>query len=234
MVKSELITRSPLRILEKSIRGGLGKGNIGIIASRKGIGKTACLVHIATDKLLQNKHVIHVSFATKTDYIVEWYENIFKELSKKRELENAVDVHDEIIRNRVIMNFNQYGVTTEQILKSVEAMITSGNFAAESVVVDGYNFEHATPEGLDIIKAFAKRLGLEVWISASLKGQEPLFDEKGLPNELKNIMEKIDIMITMRYVEDHVQFTLVKDNDIYPSRDLHLKLDPKSFLIIEE
>ncbi len=45
MVKSELINRSPLRILEKSIQGGVGKGNIGVIASRKGVGKTACLVH---------------------------------------------------------------------------------------------------------------------------------------------------------------------------------------------
>ncbi len=53
MVKSELINRSPLRILEKSIQGGVGKGNIGVIASRKGVGKTACLVHIATDNFLE-------------------------------------------------------------------------------------------------------------------------------------------------------------------------------------
>lgn len=234
MVKSELIKRSPLRILENTIHGGLGKGNIGVIASRKGIGKTACLVHIATDKLLQNKHVIHASFSTKTDYIINWYEDIFREISKKRELESAVDVHDDIIRNRVIMNFNQSGVTTDQILSSIDAMIVGGKFAAESVVVDGYDFDRATPEGMVKLKTFAEKLGLELWISASLKGNEPLFDEKGLPTELKRVMDNMNIIITLRFVEDYVQFTLVKDNDKFPSQDMHLKLDPKTLLIIEE
>jgi KaiC/GvpD/RAD55 family RecA-like ATPase len=77
MIKKELVERSPVRILEKSTKGGVGQGNIGVIASRKGIGKTAVLVQIAMDKLLQGKHVIHVSFTAHTDYIIAWYENIF-------------------------------------------------------------------------------------------------------------------------------------------------------------
>ena len=71
MVKSELIKRSPLRVFEKSINGGLGKGNLGVLASRKGVGKTACLVHIATDQLFNDKHVIHVSFSSRVDHIVD-------------------------------------------------------------------------------------------------------------------------------------------------------------------
>ena len=30
MLKEEIIKRSPIRILEKSIHGGLGKGNLGV------------------------------------------------------------------------------------------------------------------------------------------------------------------------------------------------------------
>ena len=47
----QLNSVSPLRVFENSINGGLGKGNLGVIVSKKGVGKTACLVHIATDKL---------------------------------------------------------------------------------------------------------------------------------------------------------------------------------------
>jgi hypothetical protein len=43
MVKKELITRSPLRILEKSTSGGVGKGNIGIITARKVLVKQHAL-----------------------------------------------------------------------------------------------------------------------------------------------------------------------------------------------
>ncbi|MDC7124781.1 MAG: hypothetical protein PQJ46_04395, partial [Spirochaetales bacterium] len=129
MIKEELNKRSPLRLFENSIDGGLGKGNLGVIASRKGVGKTACLVHIAMDKLFRGRQVIHVSFASKTDHISMWYEDIFNEIVKKRELENADEIYEDILKNRVIMNFNQDGLSTENILKSVSAMIEQGNFA---------------------------------------------------------------------------------------------------------
>jgi hypothetical protein len=233
MVKSELIKRSPLRILENSIHGGVGPGNIGVIASRKGVGKTACLVHIATDKLFQDKHVIHVSFSNRTDHIINWYEDIFKEIAKKRELESAIDIHDELIKHRVIMNFSQEGITAEQIVSSIDAMISHGKFAADTIVVDGYDFNKKNIEGIITVRDFAARLGIEIWISASLKGEEPLFDEKGIPHELKEYLEEIAVLITLKYMGDYVHLKLVKDHDEIPSRDLLLKLDPKTLLIAE-
>jgi hypothetical protein len=233
MVKSELIKRSPLRILEKSIHGGLGKGNIGVLAAKKGVGKTACLVHIATDKLLQDRHVIHVSFSSKVDHIINWYEDIFKEIAKKRHLEAAVTVHDEIIRNRVIMNFNQTEPGVESVLKSVAAMIKDGGFKADVVVIDGYNFEKSKPEELAKISAFAKENGIEVWISASLKVKEP-FSEKGYPVELKDFDTYFSVIVSMKYSGDRVKLTLVKDHDVNNSEELHLMLDPKTLLLAEE
>jgi len=236
MVRSELIKRSPLRIFEKSIHGGLGKGNIGILASKKGVGKTACLVHIATDQLFQDKQVIHVSFAAKVDHIINWYEDIFKEIAKKRNLESAVEVHDEIIRNRVIMNFNQHGVKTEQILSSLRAMISDGNFAADTVIFDGYNIELASPEDLALIGDFAKELNLEMWFSVSL-GTDPadeIFDEDGVPYLVKSFIDWVSVLITLRFSGDHVRFQAVKDHDKLEPRDMHLKLDPRTLLIVEE
>ncbi len=234
MVKSELIKRSPLRILEKSIHGGVGNGNIGVVASRKGVGKTACLVHIATDKLFQGKHVIHVSFSSRTDHIISWYEDIFREIAKKRELESAVEVHDELIKNRVIMNFNQEGVEPKQILSSLEAMIHNGNFAAETIVVDGYDFLKTSTEGLTLVKDFANRMGIEVWFSASLSAEEPIFNDQGIPRELEHVIDVVDVLITLRYIEDYVHLELAKDHGEIRTQDLHLKLDPKTLLIAEE
>ena len=57
MFKKEVNEQSPLRILEASIHGGLGKGNLGVVAARAGVGKTACLVQIGLDDLLRDKHV---------------------------------------------------------------------------------------------------------------------------------------------------------------------------------
>ena len=233
-VKEELIKRSPLRILEKSISGGLGKGNIGVLASRKGVGKTACLVHIAADKLLQGRRVIHVSYASRVDHIITWYEDIFKEIAKKPRMKSALEMSEELSRNRVIMNFKQEGTKTEQVLRSLEAMVVHGQFGAETIIVDGLDFDQAGIEDLTKFKEFAGRLGLEVWCSAALRGGEPLFDERGIPFMLKNYLSAIDVLISLQLHGDHVHFSLVKDHDRLAPKDMRLKLDPKTLLIARD
>jgi hypothetical protein len=235
MVRSELIKRSPLRIFEKSIHGGLGKGNIGILASKKGVGKTACLVHIATDKLLQDKHVIHVSFSAKVDHIINWYEDIFKEIAKKRNLESAVEVHDEIIRNRVIMNFNQRGMETAQVLDRINSMIRDGHFAADTIIFDGYDFAEIKPEDLELVREFAAASGLEIWFSVSLgEDEEELFDREGVPNLTKPFLGSIAVLITLRFRGDHIHFQAVKDHDEKEPMEMHLMLDQRTLLVVEE
>ena len=233
MVKSELNKRSPLRIFENSINGGVGKGNIGVLTSRKGVGKTACLVHIAMDKLFRGRHVIHVSFASKVDHIAMWYEDIFKEIAKKRELENAPEVHNEIIKNRVIMNFNQDGFETEKILKSLSAMIEQGNFAADAIIIDGYDYRKASKEDIYALKSFAESINLEIWTSVSLQKDSP-YDENGVPIILNDYLSDLAVIVTLQYEGDHVQLKVVKDHDDISPREMELKLDPKTLLIAEK
>jgi len=234
MVRKELIKRSPLRILEKSIHGGLGKGNIAIIASPKGIGKTACLVHIATDSLLQGKHVIHVSFSARTDHIIVWYEDIFRELARKKNLEGAMEIHDETVRNRVIMNFNQEGMKVDQIVRSLRAMIEGGNFAADQIVVDGYDFSKSTPEDFRLLKEFAVQAGSPVWFSASIQEQDMALPGKDVPAVLEPFIEFVSVLITLADKKEYINLQLVKDHENYTKEDLHVHLDPRTLLIVEE
>lgn len=235
MVKSELIQRSPLRIFENSIHGGVGKGHLGVLASKKGVGKTACLTHIAVDKLLQERHVIHVSFASTVDHIINWYEDIFREIAKKRNLEHAVEVHDEIIHNRVIMNFNQDGVSIEQVVSSLEALIKDGRFPADSIIFDGYDVTERSAAELDKIREFAEKQGVEIWFSVSLREEDgPLFNEQGVPTILEKVVDKFDVIIDLRHEGDYIHLEVAKDHEMIEHRDMELKLDPKTLLIAED
>jgi hypothetical protein len=234
MVREELIHRSPLRILENSIDGGVGAGNIGVIASPKGVGKTACLVHIATDQLFQDKHVIHVSFAGRTDHIISWYEDIFSEIARRRNLDSAMQVHDEIIKNRVVMNFNQEGITAEQFLSSIRAMIEDGGFAADTIIIDGYDFLKGSPENIAKTRSFAADMGLSVWFSASLPPDKADVDGRGIPVILGDYEPHLSVIITLASTQDHVMLYLVKDHERYTREDLRLQLDPKSLLIASQ
>jgi hypothetical protein len=233
MVKEEFVKRNPLRILEKSIHGGLQKGNIAVIASPKGVGKTACLVYIATVSLMQDKHVIHVSFSSRTDHIISWYEDIFKEIAKKRNLENAMETHNEIIRNRVIMNFNQEGLVPGQVVRSLRSMIKDGNFAADLVMIDGYNLSRGNIENFKMLKDFAAETGLCTWFSASTQEGHTLAPGE-VPEELKPYMDYVDVLITLADKKDYIALQLVKDHDTYTKENLHVRLDAQTLLIAEE
>jgi KaiC/GvpD/RAD55 family RecA-like ATPase len=234
MVKEELINKSPIRILEKSIHGGLKAGNIGVIASRKGVGKTAVLVQIAIDKLMQGKHVIHVSFKAHSEHVVAWYEDLFAEVAAKRKLEDMKAVHDELVKNRVLMNFNQEGIVVDQLIRSLRSMIVDGGFKADAIIVDGYDFAKGKPADLAAAKAFASELGLEFWYSCTLPQEGATASKDNVPSNLHGFMDSVSVLIVLDAKSDGIEFKVVKDHDRLNPVELTLKLDSKTLLIAEK
>jgi hypothetical protein len=233
MVKEELVSRSPVRIFEQSIHGGLRAGEIGIIASQRGVGKTSVLVQIAMDKLLQARKVIHVSFTQHTDYVLAWYEDIFDEFISRKNLENPQDVRNDVVKNRVLMNFNQDGMSGDQILRSLRAMIVEGGFRAEAIIIDGFDFSRMNRERLSAVKDFARELGLAVWYSCSVPGEGARYDKKGIPLLIKDFSDLVEVVIVLEPKPDHVEFTVSRDRDTFKPEAMAMRLDPKTLLILE-
>lgn len=234
MILSELIQRSPVRIFEKSIHGGLQAGEIGVIASPSGLGKTSVLVQLALDKLLQAQRVIHVSFTQHTDYVLAWYEDIFGEFIKKKNLENAGEVKDRIVKNRVLMKFNQEGLSGEPILRSLRALIVEGGFKAQAIIIDGFDFSRAEAGQIAGVRRFAGELGLSVWYSCTVQGSAPYYDKRDIPTVLAGCADLIDVVIVLEPKADHIELTVSKDRDTYKPEHMALRLDPKTLLILEE
>jgi Rad3-related DNA helicase len=230
MVKDDLIARSPVRTFEKTIGGGLKAGETGLISSPSGIGKTSVLVQIALDYLLRNKKVIHVSFTKHADYVTSWYENIFAEFTKKKNLEGERDIKDEIVKNRVHMNFNQDGQSVEMILRSLRAMIKDGGFSAEALIVDGMDFANITPDRLAQIKAFAQEVKLTVWYSCNVSGPDG-YDKRGIPAVIAGNLDDIDVVIVLEPLSDHIKLSVSKDHGNFNPAGEPLKLDPKTLLM---
>jgi thymidine kinase len=232
MILNELIQRSPIRIFEKSIHGGLKAGEIGIIASPRGVGKTSVLVQLAMDKLLQGKKVIHVSFTQHTHYVLSWYEDIFDEFISKKNLENIGEIKNDLVKNRVLMNFNQDGISKDQIVKSLRAMITDGGFAAEAIIIDGFDFLRTSREIIANVKTFAQELGLAVWYSCSLKDGGQQYDKDNVPLLLKDFADLFDVVIVLNPKPDHIELSVSKDRGTGDTK-LAMRLDPKTLLILE-
>jgi hypothetical protein len=232
MIKEELIQRSPVRIFEKSIHGGLKAGETGIIAAPAGIGKTSVLVQLALDKLLQGEKVIHVSFNQHTHYIFSWYEDMFEEFTKKKNLDHPQEIMGDLAKNRVILNFNQDGVTGEQISKSLRALIAEGGFNAASIIVDGFDFGRTSRDHMEAVKASARELGFSIWYSCNAKGNE--LDKQNIPLAIKDFPDLFDVVIVLAPKIAHIELSASKDRNILENEHLAVKLDPRTLLILPE
>ncbi len=229
----ELTKISPLRVFEESIGGSLGKGNLGVLVSRHGVGKTACLVHLATDKLFRDQHVIHVSFSGNVEHVISWYKDVFQEVSDKRHLDRPNNVYDEILSNRVVMNFSQERVSIEKVLTSLETLINAGSFKADAILFDGYKLTTANTEDVQRIKEFATRLNVEVWFSVSPVREDVKYDEFGVPETMYPYIDYVDVLIGLKMNKEgsRVNMTLVKEHDKIIDKPLAVSLDPKTMLI---
>ena len=239
MVKEELIERSPVRVFMKSIQGGLKSGELGVISSPSGIGKTSVLVQIALDKLLRGSKVIHVSFTQHADYVLDWYRNIFDEFIKKKNLEDEQDIRDDIVKNRVLMKFNQEGLTVDQILRSLRAMIKDGGFAADQIIVDGYDFSADDRDNFVRFRDFTEELGLSIWFSCTVK-DGPSYDKKNVPTVINEYVDLFDVIVVLEPKQDskntaaYITLGLSRNRDVFNPKQPALKLDPRTLLLLED
>lgn len=227
MTKNDLVEKSPVRRLEKSLGGGLKAGEVGVVTSKKGVGKTSILVQLGLDKLLQDEPVVHISFSQHVDYAITWYNDMFDELAKKKNLENASEIKNHLISKRIVLNFNQDTVRTAQIMKTVRAL-SEGGSKLSVVMIDDFNFAKALPEALKEMKAFAKEMDLAIWYTASADAVRPEIDES-----LKRYIDDIDILLYLENIGDFVQIKALKEHGKTDSAT-NSKFDAKTMLLTEK
>lgn len=223
---AELLDRSPIRLFDKASEGGLKAGEVGLVTSKKGLGKTSVLVQFGMDTLLADKQLIHVSFDQKSTNVISWYDGIFTEIAKKRNLGNAAELKEQIMRKRTILNFSQDNFSLSKVVVTLKAFVSSG-IALAGVVIDGVNLSTVSEDDLKAVAAFAKEANVTVWMSASSEGDD-LSDS--VPDSLAPLFQAV---VHLAARNDGVQVQLLS---IRGKKDItsNLKLDSKTLLITEK
>lgn len=166
MVKQDLINTSPVRFFEEASAGGLKAGQVGIITAKKGLGKTSVLVQFGIDALLQDRHLVHVSFDQKSSNVISWYESVLSEIGKKKNVADMNALSASILRDRTILNFNQETFTLPKVVNTLKAL-KDGGIKVGALIIDGADMDKVSPDDLKSVADFAKAEGLLVWFSGT-------------------------------------------------------------------
>ena len=234
MWRDLLSKKNPMRIFEKCIHGGLGKGNLGVFMARSGVGKSACLIQISLDNLFRGKNVLHFCFGQRVEKVREWYDEILDDLIHTYDLTQVDEIKDEIASKRMILAYTDNIFDIDRMVAGLKRLAQHGGFLPEVVFIDGYAFETLSRSDLESIKSMAETNDLEVWFAVKTHREGFTVDERGIPAPCNLMDDLLSVIVFLEPMEDSVHLRLLKDHNNPDLQDLHLLLDQNTLLIKDE
>jgi hypothetical protein len=229
MIRKFLNARSPLRLLEKGLHGGLGIGNLGALLAARGVGKTSFLVDVALDELLRGGSVLHVSADQTVAHVRTYYDTLFDDLAKATQLEDAAATHKEIDGRRSIRAYAPGSFGASKLRDAVKIDMETG-LKPSLILIEGVDLAVTPIDELEDIRALAQELAAEVWFSV------PSSDDgvKEIPRYLLEMGSLVSVVLALEPANggDAVALRALKDHDNPDIADLHVALDPKTLLLV--
>ncbi len=228
MYRKEVNESSPLRILERSIHGGLGPGNLGVIMSRAGAGKTAFMVQLGLDDVMRERDVLHVSLHHSVDHVLSWYDALFDDLAKHTRLEDREMVRARIAKHRVIQSYPDARITPQRLESVIDLYNKHADFKPSVIMIDGFRWDEPTDilraADLGGFQAAARRYGAELWMTVQTHRSVTSKHPMRLTAPVDTFADMIDVAVFLEPEDDHYKVRLLKDHDEPAPVDTHLEL----------
>lgn len=218
MEKKDLFDKSPVRLLDAATNGGLKAGELGLVTAKKGLGKTSVLVQFGMDTLLQDKQLIHVSFDVHSSNVISWYDSIFGEIAKKKNVGNATELKNDVVSKRTILNFSLDNFSLAKVVNTLNAL-KAGGIAVAGVVMDGIDFSKVSDDDVKAVADYAKKENVVLWASSD-----------SVP---ENLEKYFSIIVNLSQASDAVVVEIAKLNE-KKNISTDLKLDSKTLLITKK
>ncbi len=227
---NDFIKVSPLKLLEMSSGDGLGKGNLGVLMARAGVGKTACLIHIALDMLFRKQRLVHVSLEDTPEKVTSYYNVIFSDLVKALEIKDETEGRMLLERNRMILAYLHKSFEINRLRKNLKNLTEQIDFVPDILIVDGVDFEKVSTETMEGFKKVAEEFDVEIWFSALSHRHIVEKNEKGVPYPCDRVDEFLSVIIQLDPSESGIFLKLIKDHDHEVKDGSSIRLDPNTFL----
>jgi hypothetical protein len=227
MYRKFVNARSPMRLLEKGLHGGLGIGNLGAVVAGHGVGKTSFLVGVAIDELLRGGTVLHVALDQTVAHVRDYYDTVFEALATHTQLDDPAVTHAEIDNHRRIRAYVSADFSAPKLADAVKIESEAGA-RPSLIVIDGLDAATIDGDNLAGIRALARELAAEVWFTLQSSSEKV----DGLPDGWARLADDISVVLALEPDGEVVTLRALKDHENEDLQDLHVGLDPRSLLLI--
>ena len=229
MLKHDLILRNPLRLMGSENEAIVPEGGFGAVVARAGVGKTALIVQVALNSMLQQKNVLHVSLDDPVDKVSLWYKEVLNSLAHQYHVRQLKELWESIQIHRFIMTFKVEGFSVPKLEERVRDLTEQEIFNPHMVIIDGLPFDERLRTPLEGLKAFSENNRLHLWFTVTTHRHEAPA-ESGLPVQLEPVADLFDTVIQLQPEGNRIHIGRLKGGPETGTSGIQL-LDPATMLI---
>ena len=230
MLINDLILRNPLRLMQTdSGEDALRPGSFGAVLARAGVGKTALLVQLALNSMLEKKNVLHISLQDPVNKVSLWYSEVFHHIAQQYAVTQANELWETLLPHRFIMTFRVEGFTVPKLEERVNDLTAQGIFTPQMIIIDGFPFEREIAAALSELKTLAGKRACHVWFTVRTHRHETP-DKSGLPRQMAAVADLFDIILQLQPEGKNVHINALKGPEAENGAST-LFLDPATMLI---
>lgn len=222
----------PLRILEKALHGGPGKGNLGAVMARHGTGKVAVLTSISVDHAMDGRNTLHVAVGQSVSDVRAYDDEVLHQICERYDLRDRASILTTVERHKQIYTFRRRSDFTAARLRQVlDFLGERAEFRPEMLEVQGWPDWAELDEGeLQALRSIAADYDCEIWVTVHTRREDEL-DPRGIPSWLARFEPQLAVILALEPEGEHVRIRPLKVPDGAPAGSVHLEFDPTTMLV---
>ncbi len=229
MTHEQVSAQSPIHSLRKCISKKLDTGRLGVTMARAGTGKTAFLVQIGLNALLENCNVLHVTLGQSTKHVRAWYDTVFEDLIQRNDVENSDLLRNTLPQHLIIQTYAENVLTPECLQQAVNLYRDNLKFRADIILIDGFDWEGKPTDeirsDLESFLSIAKANESELWMSAQTHRAGVSQHPVKITAPCETFDDLIDIAIFLEPEGRNISVRLIKDHNDEQPPETHLLIN---------
>lgn len=220
-----------MELVRKTLGSHLKPGELGGLMGRAGLGKTACLTHIALEHLFESQPVLHVCIDVVAEKIKIWYQELMKSLLAASSRDTFALLQRRLEGMRFILAYLHQTFSIPKLEQSLQNLEEQTAFHPALVILDGLHFDHEPRATITELQEFACKHGVSLWMSIRTHRHIAVSNERGIPYPCHESDDLLQAIISLEPGPKAIQVKVLKHGDRYRPEHPDVFLNPQNYLL---
>ncbi|SFM48085.1 hypothetical protein [Thermodesulforhabdus norvegica] len=220
-----------VRGLKGILKRNLGPGEIGVVAARAGVGKTALLTLIALSEISDGGRVLHVCIDEPPEKVKIWYEELLRSSNPSLSFTTVKTLTRAVEQYRFVLSYLHNSFSLGKLEEALKGIVEQTSFRPTVAVIDGLDFDRCEKRFVPRLRELLQKYEIPAWLSVQLQKYPGENGEAGLSYPCDLLEGDCAIMIIMESnPEGGFSLKLVKEGIRLTSPRVFSDSDVLSFL----